>query len=107
MYYLKFIREARWIAGWSKDKGTTYNFGVFSTGKNGANVPSITESEEVNIREFFLQYGVEQNAKHNLWWTYEKIEEIEEGTPFNTRISFKAGYKFEISAEAYKLICGC
>lgn len=106
MYYLKFIREARWIAGWSKDKGTTYHFGICSTGQNGAYVPSITKSEEANIREFFLQYGVEQNAKHDLWWTYEKIEERSECDPFNTQNTFNAGYTFEISAKAYKLICG-
>lgn len=101
MFYLRFIREARWIRGWSKDKGTIYGFSISSIGQNGAIVPSM-ESEEANIRNFFLQYGVEYNANHDLWWTYERIEETSESNPFNTQITFCSGYRFEISEEAYK-----
>ena len=101
MFYLRFIRNARWIRRWSEVKGTTYGFSISSTGQNGANVPSM-ESEEANIKKFFLQYGVEHNANHDLWWTYKRIEETSESNPFNTQITFSAGYRFEISEEAYK-----
>lgn len=109
MYYLRFIREARWIRRWSNNKGTTYGFSISSTGQNGANVPSM-ESEEANIRNFFLQYGVEHNAKHDLWWTYERFEKISEckKSPFNDNQrnnTYTAGYTFEISKEAHKVMC--
>ena len=103
MYYLRLIREGRWIRRWSEDKGTTYGFKISSTGKNGANVPDM-QLEEATIRNFFLQYGVEYNAKHGLWWTYEKFEETSESNPFNNHITFSAGYKFEISEDAYKMM---
>ena len=97
--YFKALKTSRWCKNW-KDGFSTYTVRVGSRGRNGCIVPDLGKLEEATIRDWFLSFGVEQNAtEKELWWKHKRYG-------FHTRLegtdtTYEGGYKFEMSKDAY------
>lgn len=72
-------------------------------GRNGVAVPDLGKLEEATIRDWFLSFGVEQNAtEKELWWRHERFgfHSPHKGTD----TIYEGGYKFEMSQSAYNKV---
>ena len=71
-----------------------------SRGRNGCVVADLAKLEEASIRDWFLSFGVEQNAtEKELWWKHERF--VFHWPIDGTDTMYEGGYKFEISDSAY------
>ena len=103
MSYFKFLKTSRWVRAWNA--GPYYTLSIASSSSNGADVPELTKLEEAAIRDFFLHYGVEQDAAHDLWWKYERFGGHSEKQISGNTI-YTAGLKFDMSKAAYDKVFG-
>ena len=101
--YFKALKTSRWCKNW-KDGFSTYTLRLGSRGRNGCVVPDLGKLEEATIRDWFLSFGVEQNAtEKELWWKHERFG-FHHPIEGSTDTFYEGGYKFEMSHEAHKKV---
>lgn len=103
MSYFKTLKNSRWCKNW-RDGVSTYTLRLGNRGRNGCVVPDLGKLEEASMREWFLSFGVEQNAtEKELWWKHTRYGFH---TPIerSTDTLYEGGYKFEISDSAYNKV---
>ena len=70
------------------------------SGRNGCVVPDLSTNQLANIRDWFLEHGIEQDASHNLWW-HEKRFDYRIPIPMGSDEMVSGGHEFTISKNAY------
>jgi len=99
MSYLILLKNSRWLRGW-KDGEPYYSMRIGNQGRNGCVVPDLSTIQLANIRDWFLEHGIERDANHNLWWREEKF-----GSSVTCIVGpdviYQGGHRFEISKDAY------
>jgi len=103
MTYFKALKTTRWCRGW-KNGLSTYSMRLGYCGRNGVAVPDLGKLEEASIRDWFQSFGIEQNAtEKELWWKHERFG-FHVSSIVGDDTIYQAGYKFEISEEAYNKV---
>ena len=96
MSYLAHLQKPRWIRRWNGK--TIYEIRLGNSGHNI--IPDLSRTEEASIRDWFLEYGIEQDATHDLWWTQKKFG-FHVLMSFGPDTMYHGGREFTISKEAY------